>query len=344
MSCVAPYKWEACTTTSLQDNRTSEHSAPCLPKWGVLAAKDKAMGAQGSFLKASIGPVKTVRDGRGTLIDFQGGSIYNTSKTGTRAVPNVVKNVWTQVEGVNGLLGYPTSDWQTNKAQGGWIQTFERGSIADSPSTAPKVVYGEAYTVWASAGREAGVLGYPTTNRYSGMADGGWRQEFQSGWVVDSASTSTKIVYGAAFAAWVRVGRETGRLGYPISNRYSGMADGGWRQEFQKGVVIDSARTTTQAITGVIHTAWVAGGRETGWLRYPTGALGTATRGVFQVFQGGEVWALTGGPGRRVLGALCVQWKADGGATGTWGYPLSDTRSLPDGRLTCEFEGGTLTV
>ena len=344
VSCVAPYKWEACTTTSLQDNRTSEHSAPCLPKWGVLAAKDKAMGAQGSFLKASIGPVKTVRDGRGTLIDFQGGSIYNTSKTGTRAVPNVVKNVWTQVEGVNGLLGYPTSDWQTNKAQGGWIQTFERGSIADSPSTAPKVVYGEAYTVWASAGREAGVLGYPTTNRYSGMADGGWRQEFQSGWVVDSASTSTKIVYGAAFAAWVRVGRETGRLGYPISNRYSGMADGGWRQEFQKGVVIDSARTTTQAITGVIHTAWVAGGRETGWLRYPTGALGTATRGVFQVFQGGEVWALTGGPGRRVLGALCVQWKADGGATGTWGYPLSDTRSLPDGRLTCEFEGGTLTV
>ena len=290
VSCVAPYKWEACTTTSLQDNRTSEHSAPCLPKWGVLAAKDKAMGAQGSFLKASIGPVKTVRDGRGTLIDFQGGSIYNTSKTGTRAVPNVVKNVWTQVEGVNGLLGYPTSDWQTNKAQGGWIQTFERGSIADSPSTAPKVVYGEAYTVWASAGREAGVLGYPTTNRYSGMADGGWRQEFQ------------------------------------------------------KGVVIDSARTTTQAITGVIHTAWVAGGRETGWLRYPTGALGTATRGVFQVFQGGEVWALTGGPGRRVLGALCVQWKADGGATGTWGYPLSDTRSLPDGRLTCEFEGGTLTV
>ncbi|WP_406832782.1 hypothetical protein ABEG17_08160 [Pedococcus sp. KACC 23699] len=344
VSCVAPYKWAACTTTSLQDNRTNEHSSPLLPRWGVIEQKYRDVGAQGSFLKASLGPIKANGDSRGTRVDYQGGSIYTTSKTGTRAVPNVVKSVWTQVDGINGLLGYPTSDWLTGRAQGGWIQLFERGAIADSPSTPTKVVYGDAYTAWSSAKREAGVLGYPKSNRYSGMAGGGWRQEFQSGWVVDSPSTPVKIVYGEAFAAWTRVGRETGRLGYPVSNRYGAMADSGWRQEFQKGVIIDSASTTTQAISGVIHTAWVAGGREGGSLHYPTGAQGTDARGIYQNFQGGDVWALGSGPGRRVLGAVRVEWKAQGGAGGRYGYPLTDTQTLPDGSLSCTFEGGTITV
>ena len=52
VSCVAPYQWTSCTTTSLVDNRTSEHSAPSLPAWGPIEQRYIAMGAQKSFLKA----------------------------------------------------------------------------------------------------------------------------------------------------------------------------------------------------------------------------------------------------------------------------------------------------
>ena len=343
VSCVAPYKWEACTTTSLQDDRTSEHSAPCLPKWGAISAKELAMGAQGSFLKASLGPIKANGDSRGTRVDYQGGSIYTTSATGTRAVPNNIKGVWTAFDGINGQLGYPTSDKIANRAQGGWIQTFEGGAICDSPNTTTQVVWGIRYPVWVKEGRESGRLGYPTAPKVDVLAGTGWIQTFQTGAITDSTSTTTQSVWGIRWDVWRREGRETGRLGFPLGPKED-LGSGAWIQRFQKGSIIDSTSTTTQAVSGVIHTAWVAGGREKGWLHYPTGAMGTAARGTFQVFQGGEVWALGTGPGRRVLGSVRTQWKAEGGATGPWGYPLSDTRQLADGRLTCTFEGGTITV
>ena len=61
VSCVAPYQWSNCTTTSLVDNRTSEHSAPSLPAWGPIEQRYIAMGAQNSYLKASMGPVRVRR-------------------------------------------------------------------------------------------------------------------------------------------------------------------------------------------------------------------------------------------------------------------------------------------
>ena len=66
MSCVPPYRFANCTTTTLVDNRTSEHSAPCMPAWGPIVATHKKMGAERSYLKASTGPIRRVSDGRGT--------------------------------------------------------------------------------------------------------------------------------------------------------------------------------------------------------------------------------------------------------------------------------------
>jgi uncharacterized protein with LGFP repeats len=79
-------------------------------------------------------------------------------------------------------------------------------------------------------------------------------------------------------------------------------------------------------------------------LGYPTAALTGDGRGESQVFQKGELWALGSGPARRVHGAVLDEWKAEGGAGGRYGYPLTDTVETPGGRLTCEFEGGTITA
>jgi uncharacterized protein with LGFP repeats len=343
VSCVPPYQWANCTTTSLRDDRTAEHSAPSLPQWGYISAKYKAMGEQGSFLKASASPIASVGDGRGTYVVYQGGSIYRTTQTGTRAVPNTVKNLWAQVGGPKGILGYPTSDLLTGLRSGGWVQLFEHGAIADSPQTSAKVVYGAAWTQWNGTGREGGLLGYPRGNRVSGLRNSGWRQDFQRGVVIDSASTATKSIYGEAYAVWAATGREGGTLGYPRSNRISGLARQGWLQDFQTGRVCGSADTPTVAVAGVMNTGWQANGREGGVLGYPTANAASDSRGSHQVFEGGELWALGSGAARLVHGDVLREWKAAGGASGRYGYPVSDTVS-DGGRLTCQFEGGTITA
>jgi uncharacterized protein with LGFP repeats len=347
VSCVPPYKWASCTTTSLSDNRTAEHSSPRLPQWGPQEQKYRDMGAQGSFLKASASPVASVGDGRGSYVVYQGGSIYYTSQTGAHAVPNGVKALWASVGGPTGsILGYPTSDQATGLAGGGWVQTFEQGAIADSPSTAMKVVYGTAYSQWVGTGREGGELGYPRGNRVSGLRNGGWRQEFQKGVVTDSASTSTKTVYGTSHTVWTSLGREEGPLGYPRGNRVSGLPDGGWRQQFEGGVTTNCLSTLkSQAVYGDMYTAYSRFDLEAGVLGYPVRGLWQDSKGRSQGFQHGETWARgTTGLAYAVYGAVLAAWKDAGWASGRYGYPLTDTEPTGDGRLTCTFEGGTITA
>lgn len=289
VSCVAPYKWENCTTTSLVDNRTSEHSAPSLPKWSPLSAKYRAMGEQGSFLRASIGPQRAVGDGRGQYIAYQGGRIWWSSKTGARSMTSWVNSVYVGDGGPRGHLGYPFSDLFTGLTGGGWIQAFENGAV------------------------------------------------------VDSSATSTQIVWGWRWSVWKNAGRETGVLGYPIGP-FQDLGGGAWIQRFQKGAIVDSASTSTQLVTGAIYDAWYLADRYVGPLKYPTTAAVATARGSTQGFQGGEIWGLNGAKAYDVYGNVLTEWKQAGGATGGYGYPVSRTLADGGGRLSCTFEGGTITA
>jgi uncharacterized protein with LGFP repeats len=288
--------------------------------------------------------VRQVGDGRGSFVQYQGGKIVTSSSTGTRAVSAFVDRVWQGAGGVRGVLGYPASDQVNGRPDGGWIQLFENGAITDSASTATQVVAGESYRKWVAAGRESGVLGYPTAALKTGLRNGGWIQVFQHGAVTDSAGTSPQTVNQARYTMWVAAGRENGVLGYPTFGATFGHPDGGWLQTFEGGSLTDSASTSPQLVPGVMDVAWSAAGRYGGVLRYPTAAVVTEARGSHQVFQGGELWALDAGAARRVYGAVLAQWQAAGGAGGRYGYPLTDTTPGPGGSLTCQFEGGTITT
>jgi uncharacterized protein with LGFP repeats len=339
VSCVAPYQWTSCTTTSLVDNRTSEHSAPSLPLWSQITRKYHAMGEQGSFLKASTGPQRAVGDGRGQYVAYQGGRILWSSKTGARSLSAFVDSVYTANGGPRGPLRYPTSDRVGGRPDGGWIQLFEGGAITDSASTSTQLVWGVRWTVWQQEGREAGHLGYPLAAKQD--VDGGWIQLFQHGAITDSTATSTQAVWGVRWTVWEQLGREKGSLGFPVAPKEE-LGDG-WIQRFQTGAITDSTTTSTQAVSGAIYTGWVANGRDKGLLRFPSAAALADLRGSHQAFEGGELWALGSGPARLVYGAVLTEWTAAGGASGRYGYPVSDT-TASGGRLTCEFEGGTITA
>ena len=290
VSCVPPYRWTSCTTASLSDNRTSEHSTSLLPRWGVIEQKYRDMGAQATFLKASMGPIKSVGDGKGSYVQYQGGKIVTNPANGTRAV----------------------SWWVDEK--------------------------------WQAMGGPRGVMGYPASDVITGLKDSGWIQIFVNGAVTDSASTTTQVVYDIMWRVWKATGRETGTLGYPTSGVQRGLPDGGWIQTFQKGAITDSASTTTRSVAGVIYSAWWLSGRWLGPLGYPIGSVTKQSRGTSQAFQRGEIWALSGKAGYEVYGGVLTQWKAAGGATGTYGYPVTRTLRTADGGLTCTFEGGTITA
>ena len=82
VSCVAPYKWASCSTTSFRSDSTAEHSSPYLPQWGPMEKLYTAMGGHKSFLKASTGPIRDTIDGTAKYVTYQGGRIWWTSRTG----------------------------------------------------------------------------------------------------------------------------------------------------------------------------------------------------------------------------------------------------------------------
>ena len=343
VSCLPPYQWTRCSTTSFTDDRTAEHSSPYLPQWGSISSHYKALGEQGGWLGASLGPVRSDGNGRGSRVSYQNGWIYDTTTTSPAAMSNFVHGVWASTGGTAGPLGYPTRDRITGLKDSGWLNLFEHGGIVDSASTSTQVVYGYRWTVWVANGREGGVLGYPIGPRTDLATYHGWMQIFQGGCIVDTDVTSTQVVHGWRWTVWQANGRESGILGYPTGPQTTQVA-GGWYQPFQNGCITDSDVTATQLVTGVMWTAYQRLGINGGALGFASGPLTARSRGASQAFQKGELWALTGKGAYAVLGRVLTAWRSAGGADGSYGYPLADTTTAADGTQTCRFEGGTITA
>jgi len=343
VSCVAPYHWDNCSTTSLSDDATAEHNAPCLQGCGPILTAYDSLGANGSRLGASTSTDRSVGDGRGTYVTYQQGAIYWTSSTGAYSVYGASQAEWNTLGGPRSILGYPTAT-RVSRSDGSWAQTFENGLICDSTATHTTSVYGASYDAYVGVGRETGILGYPTAERVS-RSDGSWAQTFQNGVICDSTATHTTVVFGASYDAYVGAGRETGILGYPTGTRVT-RSDTSWGQTFQNGVICDSTATHTTVVSGSIAVAYTFHGRETGPLGYPTGTAhaGRDGRGTGQSFQHGQLWALGSGRAYAVTGAVLTKWLADGAEIGKWRYPLSDVIVNAQGQQQATFEGGVLVA
>ena len=344
VSCVAPYKWTSCTTTSLVDNRTSEHSAPCLPTWGGIEQRYMSIGDMASFLRASTGPEHRIGDAAGGVyVTYQHGSIYWTPATGAQPLGTVAMQAWSATGGVTGPLRYPINASGAGTRPTGWVQLFQGGALAGTSGAVARPVWGPSWTVWKANGREGGPLGYPIAWRGANPDGRGWNQQFQAGFITASTNTPAVAVFAPISTAWVDNGRESGVLGYPTDVRHS-TGTTAWIQPFEHGAIAGTTSTPTLAVAGVMYAAWTANGGASGVLQYPVTAVSRGTRGANQEFQGGELWALRTGPGRLVYGTVLASWKAAGGADGTYGYPLTDTTVTSTGQLTCTFEGGTITA
>ena len=272
------------------DNATAEHGAPCLEGPGPILDKYDAMGSNGSALGASIGPERSVGDGRGRYVNYEHGSIYWTSTTGAHAITGVARSVWLDAGGPRGVLGYPRSE-RVHDDAGSWIQQFEKGVLGDTKESTTSVLNGVPYSRWRALGAQLGVLGYPTSNRL-GRGGGSWVQWFSGGAMADTRESTTTYTAGELCRRWRQLGEMGSVLGCPVEDPRRG------RDE----------------------------------------------RGSGQVFEHGQLWTLDGGTAHPLVSALLVQWLADGGETGRWGYPLADEEPTSDGGRQIRCELGTLRV
>lgn len=286
VSCTPPYQWENCTTTSLVDNRTSEHSTSLLPKWGAISSRYYAMGEQRSHLGHSMGPVRSVGDGVGTYVRYSNGRIYHSTRV-KRAIPirKGVVDVLVSQGSVKGRLGYPSGLEYLSKS-GGLTQRFEKGAVAGPSLGTLYAVYAGAWTIWEDTGRTSGELGYPTSNRRT--VSSGWVQHFQRGAISQRGSARGVHVSGEFARAWRRHGAESGVLVLPVAVAAKTLR--GSRQRFAGGQLWRLGSGTPRLVTTAMLDAWVAKGGHSGPYGYPSSDTTRRSDGRWScTFEGGTI-------------------------------------------------------
>ena len=136
------------------------------------------LGGPKSYLGLPTEAAKTVQSGnlRGIQQNFQNGTIFYSSKTGTHAIRGAIKTQFDHY-GLN-KPGFPTSD-ETKSADNGVWQTFQRGTFYWKSNTGAHLVANGFLTRYGQNGYEHGYLGYPTSDEYNDR--GHSRQNFEHG-------------------------------------------------------------------------------------------------------------------------------------------------------------------
>lgn len=220
---------------------TGAHHVPA----AFLPAYRAAGGAAGAFGLPVSDPAATP-DGIGRYQHFQGGSVYATAATGTRALPTVFREAWSWSGWERGPLGYPTTDVTTTPDQLGRYVHFQGGSVYWTRATGAHVLHGAVRDAWARAGWEQGALGYPTTDLTRTPDGRGQYAHFQRGAVYSSAVGGARVLSGEVLTAWAGTGWEKGSLGFPTSDLQA--VPGGARQTFERGEITVSEATGTATV------------------------------------------------------------------------------------------------
>jgi uncharacterized protein with LGFP repeats len=263
-----------------------------------------------------------------------GGSVYWTPSTGAHVVSGPIRTRWSELGWENSALGYPVADSACGLSGGGCRQEFQNGMVAWSPSSGAHAVQeAPLRDRWSALGREAGALGYPITDGWCGLVNGGCFQVFQGGSLYWSPATGAQVVRGLIRDMWGATGWETGWLGYPTSDVVCGLRDGGCFQHYQLGSIYSSA-TGVHPVNAQLQAKWASLGWEAGTLGYPTTDVwcGLVKNGCFQQFQGGSLYWSPATGAQLVRGPIRDMWGATGWETGWLGYPTSD--------VVCGLRGG----
>lgn len=309
----------------------------------VTSAYEGAGGPSGP-LGAAAGALSCGRKYSGCHRSFAGGAIAWSPRTGAHVVPSALAAWWRRYA-ETGPLGYPVATAACDLADGGCRQRFETGTLVWSPTTGAHEVSGPMGARWVALGAEQGRLGYPVSEPFCGLREGGCGQHFEGGSLYWSVAAGARMTYGSIRSRWFALGAERGGLRYPTRDPLCGLPGGGCLQHFQGGSLYWSAHTGTRLVRGAIRSRWWQLGAEGGLLGYPSRdeLCGLTGGGCLQHFERGSLYWSPRTGAHPVQGSLRSGWYARGAETGRLGYPTSDPYAVRGGTAQ-RFQGGTLAV
>ncbi|WP_133625970.1 GDSL-type esterase/lipase family protein [Enemella evansiae] len=258
---------------------------------GSIATRWRTLGAEGGQLGYPIDDEFCGLRDSGCLSRFQGGLVYWSGGSGAHSVTGLTLDHYARQGWETGLLRYPTAEKECGLRAGGCRQRFQNGAIYWSSGTGTRTVRGLIEQSWVREGGVDGHLGYPTSDEFCGLRDGGCANRFQGATYYWSPATGTAWSRGAIFDRWGAERWEAGWLGYPLHSEYCGLRDGGCFQSFQNGAIYWSPGSGAHFVRGLLRQWWADQGWENGRLGYPTSDEFCDASGCWQDFQGGRlVW------------------------------------------------------
>jgi uncharacterized protein with LGFP repeats len=259
---------------------------------------------------------------------------------------SAIYTAYQSLGGETGPLGAPTSSFLCGLTKNGCWQGFAHGRIYWTPTTGAHAVTGDVLTRWTAAGAERSNLGYPLTDSLGGLPGGGSYQIFATGTFYDSPASGLHLVRDGMRTAWQKLGSESGKLGYPVTDEMCGLRSGGCWQAFAGGRMYWTAATGAREVSGDQLTSWLKLGSENGTLGYPlTNAIcGLIRSGCYQLFERGSQYSTPTTGTQFIRGAVLTGWKARGAEWGALGYPTGGEQcGMPGGACYQDFENGRLT-
>jgi uncharacterized protein with LGFP repeats len=271
----------------------------------------------------------------GCYNSFERASIFWSPGGGTRLVKGAILGRY-EANGRNaGFLGWPRTD--ETCVPGGCFTSFDGGHIFWSPATGARTIKGAIYDRWVAGGREAGPLGWPTSDET--CVNGGCTNRFQGGALSWTPAAGVLLTKGLINSRWLTDGGPEGLLGWPTSEEVC--VPGGCSTDFAGGTVYWSPQTGTHVVQGAILTAYKAGSGPRS-IGFPIGDQVCRADGCWSMFESATIFWSPPGGAHAVKGAIYDRWDSVGRERGFLGWPSGD-ETCGSGGCSQAFAGGHLT-
>lgn len=256
--------------------------------------------------------------GAGCIQAFQNGYVSASGPKASQIITGRIAGAYTAAGGTAGNLGVATSAVVTIPQNGGGTgQTFEGGSIYDSPSLGAFAVSGDIRTEYWRMSGSAGSAGWPVGVVQCGLAGNGCAQNFQN-LAIFSAGKTVVSVSPKIAPGYLAAGGAGGALGAAASSLITIPQNGGGvGQAFQGGSVYSST-SGSFAVSGAIRDEYFRQSGSAGSLGWPTGASSCSGGTCSQSFQNGRLSSSSAGT-FAISGAILTAFDALGGTAGPFG-------------------------
>lgn len=234
---------------------------------------------------------------------------------------------WGELGGSGGIAGRPVTSASELPGGGGTYQSFEYGSIVDTPQYGAVFLMAPLFSKWTvEVAKDAWyVVGPPIADSFQTPFNG-MAVYLERGIIVRRPEGQSYLLSGQVHEAYRRHGDVEGALGLPRSEELA-IPHGGSMVHFDGGAVFHRPRGRAFALVGGIYRWWqdIGGLDAIGFPNSDEESLlsGTDEIGRAVRFQRGIiVWNRASGTWD-VRGEIAREWERLGGATGPLGFPTS---------------------